>query len=113
MPFQADPATPFPMIKSDLAFTVLEATFDVPAAKGNVQQFADGCLCRSVAEKVFYLAGERVVTDQQVIRPVRQSAFVSDVNQRVLDAPHQWAFLGILDAVGTPRLSGQRAVRLR
>src|ERR1700692_1631324 len=61
MSFKADPAPAFPMIQSDFSFAVLKAAFNAPAAERDPQQLLQRHVRRSVAQKIFNLACERVV----------------------------------------------------
>ena len=113
MTFQTKPAATLPMIESHLSFAILKAAFDPPAAERHAQQFLHRRARRSVAQEVFDLARERVVTHEQVMmRLLRQPPFVFDMDEHVLDVPDQRPFLGVLDPPRLPRLSGQRRVRL-
>src|SRR6185437_16016722 len=113
MSLQADPSAPLPMIEADLALAVFKASLDRPPSKCDPQQFADRGLRRSITQEVFDFTRHRMVEDKQVVGPFGQSPFVLHVNQRLLDAPDQWAFFRILDPPCLPRLSGQRRMRLR
>src|SRR5713101_6375248 len=53
MAFQAEPATAFPMIESHLAFAILKASLDRPAAERHAQQLLHRRTRRSVTQKVF------------------------------------------------------------
>src|SRR5579871_556410 len=113
MAFQADPAAALPMIQADFSFAIFKAALNGPTAEGNSQQLFDWHVRWSIAQEVFDLSREWMIADEQVVRSFRQSAFVFDVDQHVLDAPHQGSFLGVLDAPCLPTLSGQGRVRLR
>src|SRR5712692_1101884 len=112
MALEAKPATPLPMIESHLSFAVFKAALDRPPAERHAQHLLGRRFRRSVAQKVFDLIGERMETDKQVIRAIRQSLFVLNVDQHVLDAPDQRPFVGVLDPPGLPRLSGECRMRL-
>src|SRR5260370_1425325 len=112
MALEAKPATPLPMIESHLSFAVFKAALDRPPAERHAQHLLGRRFRRSVAQKVFDLIGEGMETDKQVIRAIRQSLFVLNVDQHVLDAPDQRPFVGVLDPPGLPRLSGECRMRL-
>src|SRR5579862_1054740 len=89
---QTRPASSFPMTQPYLALLVLEAAFDRPARKGDLQQFLQRRLGGSVADKVLSLAGLRVVAYQQMITFSRQGVLVFDVQHDVLDVPDDRPF---------------------
>lgn len=107
------PTTNFVVVQSQLLLRLAKTTFDGPPTEGDSQQPAEGDMLsgdgiflarQSVGEKVFHFLGQHVPGHQQAVATSRRTVRTFPPELGPLHFPDLGPAVGVLDAVGLPRL---------
>ena len=109
MPFQRRITADLEVRQSQFGLLILQATFDRPAAEGDVQQDGQGDAGPRVAHEEFPLvAVQHVASDDQPVRSDHAVAARQPARGE-LDFPNLRSLVGVLDVTGLPGLAQERS----